>query len=118
MMRLILYVLTLGITCTANAYDRGDKLLWACEAETNTIEGVVRKSHCIGYLQGIMDGVQSVFGLKPASKFFCPPSQGISGDQMVRIVVKYLRDHPSELHESARSSVILAYMQSFPCKGT
>ena len=99
-----------------HGFNQGDELLWACSAELDNIENAMRKIQCVGYLQGMLDGVQLVFGLTPESKFFCPPVSGMSADQQLRIVIKYLENNPETLHQSARVLVLSAYTQAFPCK--
>ena len=99
-----------------HSYDRGDELLWACNAAPDSsIDDRLAQIHCMGYVQGILDGVQLIFGLQPESKFFCPPESGISNDQGLRIVIKWLENNPEKLHESARMAVLIAYAQAFPC---
>lgn len=101
----------------ASAYDRGDKLLWACKADPSKgVEEALGKAHCIGYVTGMVDSAQLIFSVTPESRLFCPPSSGMSGDQQVRIVVKWLENHPEELHKGGRVSVVLALKEAFPCK--
>jgi hypothetical protein len=45
-----------------------------------------------------------------------PKGNGVSNDQVVRIVVKWLQDHPQELHKGAESLVVCALHDSFPCR--
>lgn len=112
----VLFFSLLLVSVQAHSYQKGEELLWACQADINTPEGAVKKTHCSGYLSGILDGLQLMFGIKPETQFFCPPESGIRGDQQVRIVIKYLESKPENLHKSARMSVVLAYMEAFPCK--
>jgi hypothetical protein len=46
---------------------------------------------------------------------FCLPTQGIVNSQAVRIVARYLREHPAELHYQARTVASLALAEAFPC---
>jgi hypothetical protein len=43
------------------------------------------------------------------------PWHGISNDQAVRIVVKWLNKHPEDLHQTARVTVLVALRNAFPC---
>jgi len=45
---------------------------------------------------------------------FCAPDGVISG-QAARIVIKYLRDHPEELHQPDYALTIAALHAAFPC---
>ena len=72
--------------------------------------------HCFGYIQGYLDSAQIVFALGSESQLFCPPNDGISVDQQIRIVTKSLEDRPENLHTSARASVMLAFVEAYPCQ--
>lgn len=71
--------------------------------------------HCLGYLSGLVDGVQLIFGVKPQSKFFCPPSQGVSSEQLLHIVRHWVKNNPKSAKDSARMTTLIAYAKSFPC---
>ena len=45
-----------------------------------------------------------------------PPARGGRPDQLRRVIVKYLRDHPENRFDSADILVGLALTESFPCK--
>ncbi|MFT5707245.1 MAG: hypothetical protein ACI9ES_001536 [Oceanospirillaceae bacterium] len=113
---LFLVICFLLMPVSLSAYEKAEELLWACNAdEEQSSTASLEKIHCYGYISGILDGVQLVFGVRPESKFFCPPTHGISSDQQVRIVTKWLEDNPKELHTSARVSVVIALSKAFPC---
>lgn len=78
---------------------------------------------CFGYISGVRDGAMSyqVFDRsKRQDTFerFCLPKEGIENGQMVRIVVKYLKDNPAKLHERAEWLILDALSNAFPCKAT
>lgn len=54
---------------------------------------------------------------KPTVLQFCLPESGIPVIQAIRVVVKYLQEHPDQLHEDAMVLTIAALKGSFPCKG-
>jgi hypothetical protein len=76
---------------------------------------------CIGYLTGFVAGsiVTGNFyqsqsrSLHPA---ICFPKSGITGDQEILIVVKWLTDHPQLLHLNEGILVEAAFQDAFPCK--
>jgi hypothetical protein len=71
---------------------------------------------CGTYLQGFVDShilVQRY--LPPTAPRFCLPKEGLETEQVMLIVTKYLREKPSELHQSARTSIFLALGKAFPC---
>jgi hypothetical protein len=86
------------------------------DATEKLIEDIMGTGQCIGFFSGILDAnalAESVLG-KP---LFCLPKIGISVDQAQKIYLKYAKDHPEELHQSARATVAVVLMQAFPCEG-
>ena len=72
----------------------------------------------MSYLSGFLDGHElaaSTFESR-YKRVMCPPKGGIENEQVVRIVVKYLREHPEELHATDRVSVFIALARAFPCE--
>lgn len=54
-------------------------------------------------------------GHRPEKKFYCLPRSGLAGEQGLRIIDKYLRDNPAQLHQGAAWAVISAFREVFPC---
>jgi hypothetical protein len=118
---------TIGLLCAivvANpcyAAD-GNALLAKCNTALNLVDGISTGGDsgdigfCFGMMQGItfMNGAYGVMLNKKA--IFCPPSSGITNIQAARIVVKYLRDHPEELHENEGILAMKAFIAVYPCK--
>ena len=86
---------------------------------------------CIGYLIGVVEGLRygasvPIFAAKTGSTVkevgdmadnllgFCPP-QDAQYSQHLDIVVNYLTKHPESRHESARTLVVSALEEAFPC---
>jgi len=104
-----------GIAATTND---GNKLLTDCGAAVTFMDGerlldTVGASHCLGFIQGL-NQMNDFYGLKGAPMFFCRPREVTAG-QATRIVVKYLRDHPEELHKEDFVLVVAALSAAFPC---
>ena len=117
MRNLIAALLIVCWPLAAYGYERGDQLLWACTADhAKGPEEAFASVHCLGYVTGILDGMQFVFGVHPESTLFCPPSGGMSADQPVRIVTQWLEAHPEDLQSTARVLVALAFQNAFPCE--
>lgn len=118
----------------------GNELLKECRAYTNLLNlpnardtndpDVLRAmargdfangAHCLGYVTGVVDDhlncqtneASSTAALDP-TKHFCLPD-GVTPNQTVRVVVKWLEDHPARLHESAVELVLGALKDNFPC---
>jgi hypothetical protein len=86
--------------------------MWECQGTSN---GDLGKVACIRYLMGIADGIRMADYISKRQTI-CIPAQGISGDQVRLVFIKYATDNPAELHESARVSALLAFLKAFPCK--
>ncbi len=118
----------------------GNELLKECRAYTNLLNlpdardtndpDVLRAmargdfangAHCLGCVTGVADEhfncqtseASSAAPLDP-TKHFCLPD-GVTPNQTVRVVVKWLEDHPAQLHESAVELVLGALKENFPC---
>jgi hypothetical protein len=68
-----------------------------------------RGMHCLGYVSGFVSGY-----LLGRNGDLCLPEDVTTG-QLVRVFLKYLNDHPADLH--LRASVLLrrALAGSYPC---
>ena len=118
----------------------GNQLLKQCEAYTSLLNlpnvndtdnpdvlramargDYVNGMHCLGYVTGVADDhfscqlheASATAALDP-TKHFCLPD-GVTPNQTVRVVVKWLEDHPARLHESAVELVVSALKENFPC---
>ena len=71
---------------------------------------------CAMYFSGMMDLHSLLTGYtKQKYKFFCLPKNGISGEQAIKIFLKWARENPEKLHTSARVSAMLSISKAFPC---
>ena len=72
---------------------------------------------CMGLMQGMLHMNQIYqFVLKDAA-LFCHPDM-VNNGQTARIVVKYLGDHPGELHKPDSALAFVALREPFPCRKT
>jgi len=78
--------------------------------------------HCLGYVTGVSDDHFNCQVNEPSStaaldpkRHFCLPD-GVTQNQTVRVIVRWLEDHPARLHERAIELVVTALKDSFPCK--
>ena len=78
-------------------------VLGSCEAEPRA-----QQNWCLGYIFGILQSLQEV-GL------VCGVEE-VTMEQQRRVVVKYLNDHPEDLHQHPLSQVQKAFIGAFPCK--
>ena len=79
---------------------------------------------CLGYMDGFVDGISAVENYetfrswqdlgKSHSGVCFPGASTIIQD--VRTVVKYLQDHPEELHKDKGELTLKALQKAYPCK--
>jgi len=119
----------------------GNKLLKECKAYMNLLNlrdvqdkddpdvlraeargDYVNCTHCLGYVTGVVDDHFSCQINEPSStaaldpkEHFCLPD-GVNPNQTVRVIAKWLEDHPARLHEGAIELVLSALKDNFPCK--
>jgi hypothetical protein len=70
---------------------------------------------CLGYISGTLDTIRGM-GVMLKKKLACEPP-GVTGDQIVSMTIKYMADHPENLHFTGSSLILNLYTKSFPCKG-
>lgn len=110
-----------------NAMANGTTLLQQCQDALTVVDGGAGKSAfaggvCLGKIEGTLDGLEMARGYyssavgKTLSPLICWPKEPVSKEQQLRIVVKYLKDHPETLHDPEASSITLAMAFAFPCK--
>jgi hypothetical protein len=103
----------------------GNNLLPMCNAAVSfadenkgqTAELAANAAFCLGMMQGITQTNRFYEVTSPESVFFCLPKDGITNGQAARIVAKWLREHPEQLHMNETVLSIRAFMDAFPCKG-
>jgi hypothetical protein len=97
----------------------GNELLRDCEESLHgkLVADAIRAGTCLGYLSGIVDMhvVYAQSGI-PNLPISCIPPGGVSLRQVQRVVVKYLQEHPEELHYKRFTLVNIALLHAFPCK--
>jgi|SRR5271166_6949664 len=92
----------------------------AFDGEKLSSADAVEGSFCMGYLLGSHDTDYMVQTLEEHEKITlmkhaCVPSN-VSTAQVLRVVLKYLRDNPERLNMPAPVLVTDAIRSSFPCK--
>jgi hypothetical protein len=122
-MKVILIVLVLLIP--GWCYADGNKLLKQCGLAVSHMDGVKTKpnlesagemSFCLGFMQGITNMNLLYQQVLKSDAQFCLPEHGITNGQAARIIVKYLRNYPEDLHEDEFVLAALAFKDAFPCK--
>ena len=94
----------------------GNDLLRKCDGPFSTdAEKVASTNFCQGYLQGIQQMHHVVIGLRGTPPLYCEPTAAGNYDQLQRVVVKWLKNNPEQLHRDARVLVTRALIEAFPC---
>ena len=88
--------------------------------KTNTYGG----EWCLGYMEGFVDSLDVVemvestdyadYKSHSRTQICFPDSSTIGQD--VRVVVKFLQDHPEKLHERRKLLTYSALQKAFPCR--
>lgn len=112
----------LSLLGTENAVAQftGNDLLDKCIYASRYVDGgEYTKPYSIGYCFGFMNSfVQtSMFtevSMQPLDICF-PFDEKFTTKQLIRIWVKYLKNHPEQLHEPAVLLAARAFKQAFPC---
>ncbi len=125
MIALIALTLFASVTLGAEyAEINGNELLRRCNISVRYLnEGKILNddelaggTYCLAYISGYVDAEQ-VSTARPGNKSsFCMPDAGIDLRQTVRIVTKWLTDHPGQLHSTSRVLIGLALKDAFPCR--
>ncbi len=93
------------------AAQNGTTLLANCShAAREDIDPTAPMAHEDGFCYGYILGVDDASG-RP----HCRP-EGTTLVQNVRVVVKWLKDHPERLHERADTLILQALKTGFPCR--
>ncbi len=98
----------------------GNELLDKCIHPSRYVDGgEYTNRYSIGYCFGFIESfvatsVFSTVSMQPL--YICFPfKEKFATKQLVRILVKYMKDHPEQLHESAVGLVARAFNEAFPC---
>lgn len=98
----------------------GSTLLRKCQAAERIADGgnyttqqAIDGTFCRGYLAGAMDEMVALS--LHTTTVYCIPSNA-DNDQILRVVLKYLKDNPATLNYPAGSLVEKAIIAAFPCK--
>jgi len=101
---------------TTQSLYTGNDLLDLCEAYLDDDPiNISRGRTCFAYAGGIVDAHDNFVGWGDLKKEWCKP-ENMAVKQSVRIVTKYLQEHPQDLHKSAASLVTNAFIKAFPCE--
>ena len=109
-------VLSMQTASAVQAQQSAEELLWGCTKLGPYSDDVkyFNQIMCISYISGAHDMLRMLSdGFK--ANLICTPKDGLSNDQLVRVVVKWIEKNPERMHESARMAILSAIGEAFPC---
>ena len=112
---LLMIVLLFSSNQAAAGFFSGSELLERCEARLSETGNTARGNTCFGFVVGISDSHDNFTMWGKMSPLWCSPDN-VGTDQLIRIVTKYLQEHPESLHLEASSLVSNALNFAFPCE--
>ncbi|WP_343123448.1 MULTISPECIES: Rap1a/Tai family immunity protein [unclassified Lysobacter] len=98
--------------------DCGAAVRYMDDDNLKNVETVQGSAFCFGLVQGVVTTNQIYQKITPDKALFCVPPTGVNNGQAARVVAKYLRDNPKELHQPDTFLVVMALRDAFPCQGT
>jgi hypothetical protein len=109
----LVLLLLLGATSSAMAFT-GTNDVEGCRAaasgiKTSDYELVFAAGLCTGIVEGLMWSLPVA-----ANKILCKP-EGMTIGQELKVLVKYMDDHPEELQESTMQLATSAFIKAWPC---
>lgn len=116
---LLLVLVSSAQTSGDDITDAGDTFNRVCAA-VGTPEFVNMsewdKGACLGYVKGLMAGVQVANGLDGVKHpAFCIPPQA-TYNELLLVIRKYISDHPEKDHYGTAVEAVAALRDAFPCK--
>src|SRR5258706_9640323 len=121
---------TIQLPPSQDAVATGNDLLHSCTPMIRLFDGGLQLTRdeltpgflCLGYIAGFIDGYnigteteKSQTGLSHPA-FCLPAKEPLPASQALRIVVKWLNDHPERLQQPKQVLITLAFKETFPCK--
>ena len=123
-MRFLVVFLIVLLSNSSYAAKSGSELLRECQNSIWLLDGDSKDSNlfysglCLGLVTGTAKAYQQAHlfhDYGAVEKLPCIPAEA-TGNQLVRILVKYLKDKPERLHKPYSSLVYDAFAGAFPCK--
>lgn len=88
-----------------------EKCAYAERAQEGEQVPLSKALECFAYINGVVDGYSEA-----EPKYPLCPHQRVSIGQQSLVVMRFLRNHPEELHKNSAYLVLRAIDEAFPCK--
>jgi len=120
-MRKIIFIfgLLISYSLTVQAGGSSENLYNEChklEKSPSDKKALMSDVYCASYIDGVVDGYRITTDLYPQGKFICLPNAGMTNDAVIEVFSKWFQNNPKEKNTPARSGVLLALKDAFPCK--
>jgi Rap1a immunity proteins len=123
---LLTAILSFNATAAEDFTDSGNAFLRQCSVVEKTSERITPNeaaeiTSCATYVGGLEDGIvleQYVAETQLHTKVpmpYCIPDAGVENQQVVRVVLKFIRENPAMAHISTRMLFLVAMERAFPC---
>lgn len=114
----------ISVVAMAAAPNDGNALISKCKAALRVMDGKkidvgddqVAIGQCLGLVEGVRNTQIYLNSYLEKDLQICWPDAGINNGQAIRILVKYLDDHPAILHMDQTLLTMKAFDESYPCK--
>ena len=109
-----------SLETSGNAFLRICSVVDKVDMEHLSVDQKVAMTSCLNYVSGFTNGVDvEMRFVKNATKQsthapFCVPER-VENIQMVRVVLKYIRDNPAAAHRKTNSLIIFSLGERYPC---
>jgi hypothetical protein len=112
-----------GAAMAEVAHD-GNYLLANCTVMKRYLDGTttftggenVDAGMCAGIVEATKSMMYIMETLIDKNRRTCFPEKGIGDAQAIRIVLKYLNDHPADLHQDQTYLAFMAFRDAYRCK--
>src|SRR5258708_7305329 len=97
--------------------ESGNAFLSLCEdaGDSSSKQSHFQEGECFGYADGVDDGIRMTFDAVNRPKPYCL-SDEVTHGQMMRVLVKFIKDHPEKAHHQTRVLETESFMDAFRCK--
>jgi hypothetical protein len=100
---------------TMDVGDSGNAFLSLCGNMPDNAPSGFQQGDCLGYVVGVDDAIRMAYDVQNQTQPYCVPEEVTHG-QVVRVLIKFIHDHPEKAHAETRMLEFQALIGAFPCK--
>lgn len=112
-------LLSLAACIPLPALADGNQLLSDCQLALNNsrldVADGVRAGRCMGVVGGVADMSEALALPGKSKPGVCFPERGMRTLQFVRVVTRFLEDHPADLNRREADLAYVAILKAYPC---